>query len=101
MWWLPSACQEDPRAGAGEDGELPGQAAKGCISGVCICGRGRLHGSSGFHCAKAQCLCLNSYVCVAGGCLVCVLRGVQAKREDREVSCYVSRISQDPVGKGQ
>ena len=103
MWgdlWLQSNYQEDPGAGAGEDGELPGQVAKGRISGVCIWGRGRLRGSSGFRCAKAQCLCLNSCACVADLCFVCVLRGVQRKREDRKVSCSSLQNSQDPLWMG-
>lgn len=87
MWgglWPQSNCQEDPGAGAGEDGELPGQVAKGCISGVCIWGRGRLRGSSGFHCAKAQ--CLSKQLCLCGSLVlrVCVERC--AEEEGRQKS---------------
>lgn len=45
-------------------------------------------------------VCLNSCVCVAHLCFVCVLRGVQRKREDRKVSCSSPQNSQDPLWMG-
>lgn len=70
MWWpvfTVSWNQEDPERGLERMGSFLGRQPRAASLVSAFAGRGRLHGSSGFHCAKAQCLCLNSYVCVAGG----------------------------------
>jgi hypothetical protein len=90
MWgglWPLSVCQVlvswmlrvGGQAGSKEDRELPGQAAKLCIPGTCIWGREGLHSSSGFCCVEVQYSSLNSWVCVAGMCFMCV----EGKRKDR------------------
>lgn len=43
-------------------------------------------------------VCLNSCVCVAHLCFVCVLRGVQRKREDRKYPVQVPRIVKTHCG---
>lgn len=81
--WRP---QLGGQAGSGEDGELPGPAAKFCVPGICIWWRESFYRSSGFHCVKVQVPFQQLCLCGKPG-FVYELRGVQTNKKDRRLFC--------------